>query len=400
VVEASTPGGPLRILATLDSLQVAGRWFFLVGGGSAEPDALPWSGDEQLQVTLVTRPGNEPAGVVHVSSVPFLGAAGITGQARYLVSRDAAPLLGLQRQLDRWFLGLAGATMLLALLAGTILARRVSRPVEALAAAAAHLPVDEANTGFDTDRPDELGDLARVLDAMVGRLRAGTDALLLAERHAATGDLARQVNHDIKNGLVPIRNVLRHLSEVAARQPAELAGIFREREGTLAASISYLEELSKRYATLVPAVATGRSDANAVIRQVVEAGTAPGVRVDWRLAGDPPLVRADEVVLRRIIENLVRNAEEALQGKGGTLTLTSTAADPAGRVRIEIRDTGPGMTRGELDRAFQEYQSSKPDGTGLGLPVVRQLVTALGGAIRVETAPGAGTTCILEIPAA
>jgi hypothetical protein len=125
------------------------------------------------------------------------------------------------------------------------------------------------------------------------------------------------------------------------------------------------------------------------------------VRVDWRLANDLPLVWADEVAVRRIIENLVRNAGDAMQERGGTLTLTTAApGNPGGRVRVEIRDTGPGMTRGQLDRAFQEFQTTKPDGAGLGLPVVRQLLTALGGTIRVETSPGTGTTCIVEIPAA
>jgi signal transduction histidine kinase len=390
------------MLASVDSLQVSGRWFFLVGGRSAQPAALPWGGDEELRLALVTGSAPVSGEVVHEAPFAYLGLADTQEiEARYLVSRNPAPLLELERQLNTWFLGLAGATILVALLAATILARRVSRPVEALAAAAANYQVDGPATGFDTDRPDELGDLARVLDAMVGRLREGTDRLLRAERHAATGDLARQVNHDIKNGLVPIRNVLSHLSEVAARQPAELASIFREREATLASSIGYLEELARRYASLVPAVATGRADVHAVIRQVVEAGTPPGVRVDWRLANDLPLVWADEVAVRRIIENLVRNAGDAMQERGGTLTLTTAApGNPGGRVRVEIRDTGPGMTRGQLDRAFQEFQTTKPDGAGLGLPVVRQLLTALGGTIRVETSPGTGTTCIVEIPAA
>jgi signal transduction histidine kinase len=68
-------------------------------------------------------------------------------------------------------------------------------------------------------------------------------------------------------------------------------------------------------------------------------------------------------------------------------------------VRVTIADTGPGMTRAELDRAFDDFYTTKAGGTGLGLSIVRRLILDLGGALRIETEPGAGTRAILEIPA-
>ena len=70
------------------------------------------------------------------------------------------------------------------------------------------------------------------------------------------------------------------------------------------------------------------------------------------------------------------------------------------RVRMTVADTGPGMTRAELDRAFDDFHTTKPDGTGLGLSIVRRLVLDLGGALRIETEPGAGTRAMVELPAA
>lgn len=114
-----------------------------------------------------------------------------------------------------------------------------------------------------------------------------------------------------------------------------------------------------------------------------------------------PLVRADSVVLRRILDNLVSNAVDSLDGKQGSVTLGAQVMGEGveRRVRFTVTDTGRGMTRQQLDRAFDDFYTTKPTGTGLGLSVVRRLLTDLGGSIKVETAPGQGSTFTVEIPA-
>jgi signal transduction histidine kinase len=83
--------------------------------------------------------------------------------------------------------------------------------------------------------------------------------------------------------------------------------------------------------------------------------------------------------------------------------VTTEAATPdggTGLVRITVADDGPGMSRTELDRAFDDFYTTKDGGTGLGLSIVRRLVLDLNGRLRIETAPGAGTRAIIELPAA
>jgi signal transduction histidine kinase len=108
------------------------------------------------------------------------------------------------------------------------------------------------------------------------------------------------------------------------------------------------------------------------------------------------------LVLRRILENLVGNAVDSVSGRAEAVVTVSTerlgAPGPTARVRVTIADSGPGMTRAELDRAFEDFHTTKADGTGLGLSIVRRLVVDLGGALRIETAPGAGTRAIVELP--
>jgi signal transduction histidine kinase len=219
-----------------------------------------------------------------------------------------------------------------------------------------------------------------------------------AERAAVTGDLARQVNHDIKNGLAPIRNVLRHLAQTAEREPGALAGVFAERLGTLESSVEYLDALARNYARLSPALSRGPTDPRPILLDVARGVTAVAVTVNVPDALPP--VRADAVVLQRILDNLVSNAVDALEGRPGTVTIGAEAAGDGAerRVRITVVDTGRGMTREELKLAFDDFHTTKPSGTGLGLSVVRRLLTDVGGSMKVDTAPGQGTTFTIEIP--
>jgi len=114
------------------------------------------------------------------------------------------------------------------------------------------------------------------------------------------------------------------------------------------------------------------------------------------LADGLPAVSADALVLRRVIENLVSNAVDSLDGKNGTVTVTTEQGK--GIVRIAVSDTGRGMSKAELDRAFGDFYTTKPGGTGLGLSIVRRLVLDSNGSLQVETEPGKGSTFVVEIP--
>ncbi|MDQ3136435.1 MAG: ATP-binding protein, partial [Gemmatimonadota bacterium] len=278
----------------------------------------------------------------------------------------------------------------------------ISRPLTALAEQTAGIDLDRLDQRFSSDRDDEIGTLTGVLGAMTDRLRLGAARLREAERRVATGDLARQVNHDVKNGLVPIRNVLRHFAQVAREEPGTLARVFEERRGTLDSSLDYLDTLARNYARLSPALQRAACDVNAVVAEVVR-GTA-SAHATLRAAPDPalPSVPADSLVLRRILENLVANAMDSVSGRTDGVVTVGTervaATGGGGLVRLVVADNGPGMSRSELDRAFDDFHTTKAGGTGLGLSIVRRLVLDLGGALRIETTPGAGTRAIVELP--
>jgi len=415
LVRARTPDTAIVVLARLDSLRVAGERFSLAGGAAFEArlrEGLARDPDLRLDILYPGAPALSPGDSVRTVAelgVPFLDlatpavgpAAAIPDSARLRVTQSATTLIGLRRSLDRWFLAALAATVPLALLAAAWLAGRISRPLTALAERTAAIDFDRLDQTFASDRGDEIGALASVLAAMTERLRLGAARLREVERRAATGDLARQVNHDVKNGLVPIRNVLRHLSQVARESPGSLPAVFEERRGTLESSLDYLDTLARNYARLSPAMQREPCDVSAVVADVVR-GTSPGGAA-LRAAAAPslPRVPADPLALRRILENLVGNALDSVAGRtDGTVTVAAEAIGAAGArlVRLSVADNGPGMSRTELERAFDDFHTTKEGGTGLGLSIVRRLVLDLGGALRIETEPGAGTRAIIELP--
>ncbi len=195
--------------------------------------------------------------------------------------------------------------------------------------------------------------------------------------------------------------MLRHLTRVSTDDPASLPGAFEERRGTLESSVAYLETLAQNYARLTPPMEQRPCDVNAVVREVARlAENRAPLRLE--LAPDLPPVTGDALAIRRVLENLVGNAADGLDGQpGGAVTLsTGKAHDGAVPVvRLTVADTGRGMTRAELDRAFDDFYTTKEGGTGLGLTIVRRLVQDLGGRLRVETESGVGTRVIVELPA-
>ena len=143
-------------------------------------------------------------------------------QARLQVTQPLTPLRTLLRSADSWFLLTAAGTGLTALLLAVWVSSRISGPLAALAEKTAVLDLDRLDVEFDAGT-DEVGTLSRLLGDLAARLRTSTARVREAERRATVGELARQINHDIKNGLIPLRNVMRHLAQVERDDPRALA---------------------------------------------------------------------------------------------------------------------------------------------------------------------------------
>ncbi len=409
LVEVRTPDRPMTVLARTDSFRIGGSDFTITGGVEVERRFI--SGLERetgLSVTLIPPDKGQPSAprdaIVRELRLPFIGGGrDRLMQSGFRVTYDLSGLNDLRESIDRWFIIVIALAGLASVIMVGYLASLISKPLTELARKTSRLDLDTLDVDFETGRKDEIGALSRLLSAMTDRLRAGALRIRDAERRATLGEMARQVNHDIRNGLTPIRNVVRHLSQLSREDPGKLPEVFAEREETLDSSIEYLDALASNYARLYPRLDLRPCDVGDVASKTVAdlQGTRPAGLIADTCEG--AVVQADPVALRRIIENLVRNAIDSIGSDQGTVTVsTERVRDGESRewVRVTVTDNGSGMSEEQKARIFDDFYTTRKDGTGLGLSIVRRLVMDLGGRIDVESEEGAGTRMIVHLPAA
>jgi signal transduction histidine kinase len=281
---------------------------------------------------------------------------------------------------------LAGGLALLAVLALTALvARRISGPVVRLADAAARLGRGELQARIPVETRDEIGFLAATLDETRAALAARDERLQM---------MLAGIAHEVRNPLGGLELYAGLLRDALAGQPERLAEVARiERElGHLRTVVSeFLEYARRPQPELAPVAARPLLEE---VRELTEAPDGPRVVVDAPAA---LTVRADAGQLRRALLNLARNGAAAMHGRPGELVLAATAE--AGRVRLEVRDRGPGVPADLREKIFTPFFTTREKGTGLGLAFVREIVRDHGGDVSIADAPGGGAIFRIDLPA-
>ncbi|MCB0717273.1 MAG: HAMP domain-containing histidine kinase [Bacteroidetes bacterium] len=412
MAEMVLPEGSVLGLLRADSIRIGERMIFVVGGvevGAGFLDRLEPTGAYALRLThgnQMLEAGDWPQASdllsTRVFTLDVVDADGDIEAARLGVARTNADLRETQKSLERWLAIAVGLGLLLVAVAASILAARISQPLVELADKTTRINLDRINETFHSRRRDEIGQLSLALERMVRKLKARAREVRDAERRAALGELARQVNHDIKNGLTPMRNVFRHLSELADESPDELASVLRERRGTIESSINYLSGLAANYARLTPESHAQVTDVSEIVGVTCDDLVLPSqVSLKTQLEA-ASLIVADPVSVRRIVENLISNAVDGV-GQQGSIVLQVTASESAAEgpnVLLIVEDDGIGMDDETRMHIFDDFYTTKDNGTGLGLSIVRRLVMDAGGRITVESEPSKGTRFVVSFPSA
>ncbi|PYO49969.1 MAG: hypothetical protein DMD72_03625 [Gemmatimonadetes bacterium] len=217
-----------------------------------------------------------------------------------------------------------------------------------------------------------------------------------AERVLAWGEMARQVAHEIKNPLTPIRLGVQHLRRARSDPRQNFDAVLNENVRRILAEIDRLDEIARSFsrygsapADLPPAVDV---DVAAVVKDVVGLEQMGDRKVKWQLRGaDRPawaLARKDE--MRDVLLNVFENARLA-----GARQVEVTLRDEDRRVIIETRDDGSGISPAVLPRIFEPHFSTRTTGSGLGLAVTRRLIEAWGGQIAITSEEGKGTRVLI-----
>src|SRR5262249_46606620 len=320
-----------------------------------------------------------------------------------LVSNSLYEETALEKRIRNVSLVIAAAGVFLGVIVSGIVTTRMTRPINKLVAAATRIGEGDFDVQVQTSSRDEIGKLASAFNKMTQELMAQRERLIQSERVAAWRELARRLAHELKNPLFPLQITVENLLRARENTPEQFEEVFRESTTTLLAEIANLKTIIGRFSDFskMPAPHLQAVDLDEMVRGVVQLfqgqfkqGPAR-IEAEMQLADVPP-VNGDPTLLRRVIENLVLNAIDAMP-KGGRLIFRTDLNHQF--AVFELADTGSGLTHEECQRLFTPYYTTKQHGTGLGLAIVQSVVSDHQGRIVVDSEPARGTTFRIDLPA-
>ena len=283
---------------------------------------------------------------------------------------------------------------------------RFTRPIKELSTAARKVAGGDFEVQVASERRDEMGTLAAAFNEMtakLGRARELETQLHQAEKGAVVGRLAAAIAHEIRNPLNYINLTLDHLrSSFAPSDPAKRTTFVRltDQLKTEVARINrHITDFLKysRPSKLELQDLDIRAEAEDALRLVEARASECGIETKIEQDGTVPRVIADRESLRSVFTNLVINAVEAIDGDGGSVSIRLSNTDQ-NSVKVEVIDTGRGISPEDISKVFEPYFSTKETGTGLGLAIVKKAVDDHGGTISVASKEGSGTTFTIILP--
>jgi nitrogen fixation/metabolism regulation signal transduction histidine kinase len=361
----------------------------------------------------VMRPADPTVGRVRLAGHTYLtremdlrlGPGGVPPRLTALASTGAADDAVAVLTSTAVALGLLG--VLLAIVLGVVWSHQVASPVVRLAGYSERISRGDWDEPLAMESMRELQTLVDAFERMRHDLKTYRDHLRASERQAAYGQMARKVAHELKNPLTPIALSVQGLKRSYDQKHADFGATLNEAVRVVAEEVQRLKALLQEFNELgrfpqprpVPfVVGELMGDLRTLFHHEVVAG---------RLAFDlPPAVMpvvADPGQLRQALLNLIQNGLDAsavgAAGEAGAGHVRVTAAAHDNTLYFAVSDDGPGMSESERAQLFVPGFTTKTHGTGLGLTIVERIISDHKGTIEVDSAPGRGTSFVIQIPA-
>ena len=303
------------------------------------------------------------------------------------------------------FMGaLLNVYVFLLLIAGAFtlaVANSITRPMTVLGQKLKEFKLGKSNEPIVWKAKDELGLLIQEYNQMIVKLDESADLLALTEREVAWREMAKQVAHEIKNPLTPMRLSIQHLQHAMQNaDPIESRQLVQRVGMTLIEQIDNLSRIAAEFSTFakMPKPQYERIILNDLVASVHDLfKKRDDMDFNLYVPIDEIYVNADKSHLLRVLNNLIKNAIQAIPGsRRGVIDIR--LEKQGDRAIIQVNDNGKGISREMREKVFYPNFTTKTSGTGLGLAISKNIVESFGGRIYFETEEGVGTRFYFELP--
>ena len=295
--------------------------------------------------------------------------------------------------------------MVLMLAVSTILAitvsNRLTRPLKYIQESLRNVQIGSQNKPIEYEGTDEIGELVKEYNLKVGELQKNAESLAKSERESAWREMAKQVAHEIKNPLTPMKLSIQHLKRSVKVEDKESAEKLDRVSKSLIEQIDALTKIANEFSNFAKMPKANESELNLteIVKSVV--GTFSeydehSIELDITLSSDGT-IWADKDLLLRVFNNLIKNAIQSAP-VDESVDVKVCVSESADTYQVEVKDNGIGINEEAKERIFVPYFTTKSKGTGLGLAMSKQIVENMKGSIWFESELNNGTSFYVTFP--
>jgi two-component system nitrogen regulation sensor histidine kinase NtrY len=270
---------------------------------------------------------------------------------------------------------------------------RLILPLKKIAEKLSRTKLEESNERLEYDGDDEIGQLVNEYNAMLVKLDESKEALAESQKESAWKEIARQVAHEIKNPLTPMRLRIQQLlrsTMMDDNHQRVLNSLIDQID-----SLSSIADSFSAYATM-PAPKNERFEIVSVIKSAMEVYQTDDVKIVFEVTGNESYVNTDPKLFSRVMTNIVLNAIQSVKEEIPKISVKIASKEKS--VLVTIEDNGEGMSEEVQRNVFKPYFSTKRTGSGIGLAVAKKGIENAGGNIWFESSEGKGTSFFIKLP--
>lgn len=309
----------------------------------------------------------------------------------------------LKREISSFLVTIINLNAFIFLLSGVIalfLTNRITGSFTLISTMMKEVNIGKHNAEIVWKKKDEIGTLVEEYNKMVQKLEESAVALAKTEREGAWREMARQVAHEIKNPLTPMKLSIQYLQKAINNNAPNVKELSSSVAQTLIEQIDHLSRIASEFSQFanINNVKKEVFDVNQLLDSLVYLHDVQDrVAISWMHGEAPSMIEADKTQINRLFTNLLQNAIEAIPEieHGKVIVNEEKFSD---KVRISVSDSGSGIPDAMLSNIFTPNFTTKTSGTGLGLAICKGIVQQSHGDIWFHTEEGKGTTFFVELP--